>query len=383
MTKTINSFQNFKNSIEKYFSKVQDYRREGSIKYKLLDIFFITICAVISGANNMKEISEYAKTKEDWFKEILKLKSGVPSYKTFWWTFVLLDPLSLEKSFSEWINSLSLKKGGISIDGKAQKGTSIKDKPNSFVNIVSAWSSENNLTLGQFKVKGKSNEITAIPKLLEIIDIEENVITIDAMECQKNIAKKIIDQKGNYILALKGNQTNLNGEVENFFDQAKEYGEKGVDYNSFYSEEINHGRLEKRTVLVSDQIDFLPQKNAWKGLQTIICVHSERIIKGKKSQEDRYYISSLPPLTKDIASFIRKHWGIENKVHWILDVAFREDNQKAKAGHLSENFSLLRRIALNYLKQDKKVKAGIEIKRKKAGWDNNYLLHILGVKSFL
>lgn len=382
MTENKDSLNNFKISIEKHFSNIKDPRREGSIKHKLFDIFFITICAVICGADNLKEVSEYAKTKTEWLNSTLGLQGKIPSYTTFWWIFALLDPIALRKSFVEWVSSMSNKKsGGIAIDGKAQKGTAEKNKPNSFVHIVSAWSSENNLTLSQFKVEGKSNEITAIPKLLDTIDVKNNVITIDAMGCQKDIAKKIIDKEGDYILALKGNQSKLNDEIENFFNQLKKYGDEGIDYHSFCSEETGHGRIEKRKVFVSKNLDFLPQKNDWANLQTAICIHCEKIIDNKKVEEDRYYISSLPPEPKNIGDFIRNHWGIENKVHWILDVAFREDDQKAKTGNIPENFSLLRRISLNYLKQDKKTKAGIKIKRKKAGWDNNYLLRILGVKS--
>ncbi len=274
------------------------------------------------------------------------------------------------------------KGGSVAIDGKAQKGTADKDKPNSFVHIVSAWSTENGLTLGQLKVEGKSNEITAIPKLLEMINVEDNVVTIDAMGCQKEIAKEVNNKKGDYILALKGNQGALHAEVTNFFQQAKEYGDEGIDFSSSYSEEKGHGRSEKRKIYISENIDFLSQKSEWLGLKTVICVNSERVIKNKKSEETKYYISSLSTSAEKFSHFIRYHWHIENKAHWILDVAFKEDAQKAKAGNIPENLSLLRRIALNYLKQDKTVKAGIEIKRKKAGWDNNYLLKILGVKSF-
>lgn len=374
----------FKNSLEEHFGEVEDYRREGSINHRLIDILFITICAVISGANNLKAVSAYALRKQKWLTETLELKNGVPSYTTFWTVFALLDPASLEKYFVEWVRSKVVlnNESVVCIDGKAQRGTAVKGKPHSFVHIVSAWAATNHLTLGQLKVDGKSNEITAIPKLLDVIDIEGTIVTIDAMGCQTTIAEEIVDKGGDYVLSLKGNQESLADEVENYFNQAEAINFEGVKFDAIGSKEIGHGRVEKREIYVTEDIDWLPQKEKWKNLKTIIMVKTERSIPGEKvSIERRYYISSLQALAIKVANAIRKHWGIES-AHWILDVSFREDEQCANVGNIAENTSLIRRIALNLLKQEKSEKYGIEIKRQMCGWDNDYLLKVIGVKSF-
>jgi len=373
----------FHKSIEEHFSEVEDYRREASTHHRLSHILFITICGITSGCNNLKAVSEYAKTKKNWFQSILHLSDGVPSYPTFWLLFALLNPEALSRCFAEWVQSMVEHSKGrlIALDGKAQRGTCTPNAANSFVHIVSAWTSENGLTLGQYKVDDKSNEITAIPKILDLVDVEDAIVTIDAMGTQKTVATKIIDGGGEYILALKGNHSQLHDEVINFFGQALEHGEEGTEYHKYEEHNVGHGRKEIRRTFSSENINFLKDRSKWKGLKSIVCIEAIRTIKGKTSQECRYYISSLVATPKDFAGWVRSHWGIES-THWMLDVAFREDAQKAKAAHLPENLSLLRRISLNFLKQDKTVKAGIEIKRQKAGWDNEYLLRILGVKSF-
>lgn len=372
-------------SLRENFGDLEDYRRQGCIDHLLIDILFITICAVISGANNLKAVSVYAERKERWLTEVLGLVNGIPSYTTFWTVFALLNPESLEKCFVQWVQSkFNLSADNtVSIDGKAQRGTAKKDSPHSFVHIVSAWATTQHLTLGQLKVEGKSNEITAIPKLLDIIDVEGTVVTIDAMGCQTNIANKIIEKKADYVLALKGNQQSLADEVENYFNQAEEINFEGVECDALGSKETGHGRIEIREIYVTEDIDWLPQKDNWKNLKSIVMIKSERLLPGKKPFiERRYFISSLSANALKIANAIRKHWGIENQAHWILDVAFREDEQNADAGNIAENISMIRRIALNLLKQEKSVKCGIEIKRQAAGWDNEYLLKIIGVKSF-
>ena len=375
----------FRKSLEEHFGELEDYRRQGSVSYLLLDILFITLCAVISGANNLKAVAVYAKRKRNWLMEILGLSEDVPSYTTFWTVFALLDPTALEKCFIQWVQSkVELKEGSVvCIDGKAQRGTARSGQPHSFVHIVSAWAAANHLTLGQLKVEGKSNEITAIPKLLELIDIEGTIITIDAMGCQLDIAQKITERGADYVLALKGNQGTLADEVENYFNQAEAINFEGVECDALGSKESGHGRTEKREIYVTEDIDWLPKKDEWRNLKSIIMVKSERLLPGQPASiEKRYYISSLSVNAEKIAHAIRKHWGIENQAHWILDVAFREDEQNADAGNIAENMSLARRIALNLLKQEKTAKCGMEIKRQMAGWDNEYLLKVIGVKSF-
>lgn len=372
-------------SLEKDFCEFEDYRRKGSVRHLLIDILFITICAVISGANNLKAVAVYARHKQGWLTELLGLLEGVPSYTTFWTVFALLNSEALEKCFVKWVQSrVKLQEGSVvSFDGKAQRGTARKGSPKSFVHIVSAWASANHLTLGQLKVDKKSNEITAIPKLLDVVDVEGTIVTIDAMGCQTSIAEKIVDKGADYILALKGNQGSLIAEVENYFQQAEAVNFEGVECDAVGSRETGHGRIETREIYVTEDIDWLPRKNNWRKLKSIVMVKSERLLPGEPPTiERKYYISSLPACAIKIANAIRKHWGIENQAHWILDVAFREDEQNANAGNIAENMSLIRRIALNLLKQEKSAKCGMEIKRQTAGWNNDYLLKVIGVKYF-
>lgn len=381
-TPSESSIHAFRDSVFESFAEVDDPRvLAQSIRHKLIHILFMTLCAVLCGANNVKEIAIYAKERSEWLSDILKLPNGVPSYSTFWLVFAMLDPKALHDGFSRWILCLvPLTKGGIyAIDGKALRGTALKGKPNSFIHMVSLWASDQQLTLGQTRVDGKSNEITAIPKLLEMIDVEGAIITIDAMGTQTKIAKQIIEAKGDYILALKGNQSSLCDEVENFFNQAKEVGFSGVEHKSYHAVEEGHGRLEKRSIYVTEQIDWLPGRARWKGLKSVVLLVSERRVDGKTSVEHHMYISSLGTDAKQIAYAIRSHWGIE-VCHWHLDVSFREDLLKARTGHIAENLSLIRKMALALLKQDKKTKAGIEAKRKKAGWNPSYLIKLIGVK---
>lgn len=370
-------------SVEKHFQPVSDYRRQGSIKHKLIHIIFFTLCAVTAGANDLVGISMWIKANKAWLIELFDLKHGVPSLSTLRIVYMLLDPNSLSKCFAQWVQDL-LDRGtlrGISIDGKALKGTASADDPNSFVHIVSAWATDQELTLAHLKVDGKSNEITAIPKLLDFIDLEGTVITIDAMGTQKNIAKKIVDKGGDYILALKGNQSALQAEVVNFFDQALEYGDLGTDFLAFQFEDTARGRKEVRRVYTASEWNFLEDyKIVWKNLSTIVCIESERTKNGITTKERRHYISSLTSSPKDIGHLIRSHWGIENGAHWVLDVAFREDAQKARAGHIAENLSLVRRMSLNFLKREKTAKVGAANKRLKAAYDKDYLLKVLGVK---
>jgi predicted transposase YbfD/YdcC len=384
-----NSSDAFKNTLDEHFEGLEDYRRQGSIKHRLIDILFITICAVISGANDLKAVALYAKRKQRWLLNTLDLENGVPAYTTFWTVFALLNPKTLEQCFIGWVQSQlpSVNKANhdrnISIDGKAQRGTIIPGEPHSFVHIVSAWVTTQHLTLGQLKVDSKTNEIIAIPQLLEMIDINGATVTIDAMGCQTLIADTIIDKGGDYILALKGNQGKLSDEVKNYFCQAESQDFEYVAYDGVGSKTCAHGRVEKRVVYTTEDIDWLPQKEEWTQLKTIIMVKSERTVLGQEASiERRYYISSLPAQAFRIANAIRGHWGIENQVHWVLDVAFREDEQNANAGNIAENMSMMRRIALNLLKQEKTAKCGIEIKRQMAGWDNEYLLQVLNVKKF-
>lgn len=371
--------------VEDHFLDIEDYRRSASTAHRLSHIIFITLCASIAGANSLKGVAEYAKDLEEWFVNVLGLQQGVPSYGTFWLVFKHLEPAPLSTCFANWVQSMTKQCSDrtIAIDGKAQRGTVKPGLPNSFVHIVSAWASEAGLTLGQLKVDGKSNEITAIPKLLELIDVKGAVVTMDAMGTQKEIAKTLVDKGAGYILALKGNQSSLQTEVVNFTTQAIEHGEQGVDFNMIEQKSEGHGRIECRRIYATDKIDFLENfKKEWKDLSSIVWIESERTVNGNTTREVRHYISTLAPDPTILGTHIRSHWGIENKVHWILDVAFREDEQKARAGHIPENMSLIRRIALNLLSKEKTAKVGVELKRQKASRRTDYLLKVLNVSFY-
>lgn len=377
------SYEVLRSSILEHFGTLPDHREDRSKKHKIIDIIFMTICSVIAGSDNLKEIMIFVRAKRDWFQSVLELPNGLPSYSTFWWIFVMIKPEILNKCFVNWVNALVKAKLGkyIAIDGKALRGTQTGEE--SFIHMVSAWASDLHLTLAQQQVDCKSNEITAIPAVLEALDLENTTVTIDAMGCQKEISKLIRKKNGNYILALKGNQGLLHDEIINFFDQALEIGFEGIEHDQYMQENKGHGRTEKRNVYVTADIDWLPQKEDWEDLATIVMVVSERTIEKKVSKENRYYISSCEAQAKEIADGIRSHWSIENSCHWILDMAFREDDLKGRTGYFGVNMALIRRVALNLLKQDKSTKAGIKAKRKKAGWDQNYLEKIISVDTLL
>lgn len=374
--------EKIRSSINENFGTVVDPRRSGSVSHKLLDVFFIALCAILSGANDLPDITLYAKQKEEWLISFLNLKKGIPCETTFWWVFRLIKPKELQNAFVNWMKSMvGTVKGVIAIDGKALRGTADHDHKNSFVHMVSAWSSQCNLTLGQLKVNGKSNEITAIPELLDMLDIEGAVVTIGAIGCQTKISEKIIDLGGDYILAVKENQPNLYYEIATYFSQVEdenlESAECQLHISTNAEEKEKHGRIEERKVYSSDAIDFLPQKNDWKGLKSIICIRSKRTIKTKTSEEVRYYIASTPASAEQQGKEIRTHWGIENKVHWVLDVGFLEDKLKAKSGHIAENLAVMRHISLNLLKCDKTTKLSIVKKRFKSALNQDYLVHVL------
>ena len=280
----------------------------------------------------------------------------------------------------QWVQSVNdvFKGQVVSIDGKCLRRSHDKSKDKSAIYMVSAWASANKLVLGQVKTDEKSNEITAIPKLLRVLEIEGCIVTIDAAGCQKNIAAQIRSQGGDYLLALKGNQGNLRDYVEDYFTAAIENDFNDVPHDYFETICAGHGRVEVRRHYTIDQFGDFPGKNAWKDLHTIGMVESERHIGDEISIERRYYITSLPSNAEQFASSVRAHWGVENGLHWCLDVGFREDDCRVRQGHASENFAVIRHIAMNLLKQEKSFKGGLKAKRLKSGWDHDYLLQILG-----
>jgi predicted transposase YbfD/YdcC len=359
----------------KYFADLQDPRVERTREHLLEEILLITIAAVLSGASGWNEIADYAKAKIEWFRTFLKLPGGIPSHDTFNRVFSALDGDELEKGFVAWVASIAKLTAGeiISIDGKALKGTRQAGKK-AIVHMVSAWANTNNLVLAQRKVDDKSNEITAIPKLLQTLELSGTVVTIDAIGCQRSIAQQITDKKADYILAVKENQKHLLEEMKDSFRMLPA---------DAVAEEIDcgHGRVERRTCSVLGDLSLVEKAAEWASLQSLVRIEAERFHKatGETERETRYYITSLQPEATRLNRAIRQHWGIENKLHWVLDVAFGEDLCRKRRGNAAQNFSTINRIALNLLKQDKSSKLGVHGKRLKAGWDNDYLLKVLGI----
>jgi predicted transposase YbfD/YdcC len=357
-----------------HFGALPDPRVERTRLHKLSDILFMTIAAVLSGCDDWNEIELYAETKEPWLRRYLELPGGIPSHDTFNRVFSLLDPDALRGCFLSWVEQIaSLTEGEVvSIDGKRLCGSGESGK-RSIIHMVSAWSGANSLVLAQVKVDDKSNEITAIPNLLHVLELKGCIVTIDAMGCQREIAEGVIEKGADYILAVKGNQGFLLDDIKEAFSQHK-------NIPSCTDLSQGHGRIEKRTCRVVSDTDWICRKQQWVGLKTLIEIRAERTIKAtgeKQKEEVRYYISSLASDAPSFNKYIRTHWGIENHLHWTLDVVFHEDQSMKRAGHAAENFALINRIALNLLKADKDSKISMKNKRHKAGWDNDYLIHLL------
>lgn len=377
-----NDLEEFKNHLKEITDSICDPRVKDNQKHNLFTLIAIIFCAIVGGANSICAIHRYAISKRKWLTLWLDLQDGIPSYDTFWWLLVRLDPSQTEMLFQSWTSSLTKDEIDdlISIDGKRIKGASKKkNQPNSLLHMVSAWSSGKGLILGQMRTEAKSNEITVIPKLIESIDIKGAVITIDAMGCQKDIAKAIIEKEADYVLMVKDNQPFLSDELQNYFNQAEAINFEGVLHELCVKEEVGHGRNERREIYVTEDIDWLPMKDDWKGLKSITLLKCFRTIDGVTSEERRYYISSIPPLADRIAKAIRSHWGIENKVHWILDVVFGEDLSQISTGNAAENFSILRRLTLNVIRLDPDKKKSLKGRRESAGWDDDYMAYLLGL----
>lgn len=368
--------------------EIKDYRCGNGIEHKLTDILIIGILAVLCGADGFTEIEEFGKAKEEWLSKFLELPNGIPSHDTFGRVFAAIDPEEFHKAFIEWVKGISelLKGQLISIDGKTVRRSKDKSKGKAAIHVVSAWASENRMVLGQLKVDEKTNEIKAIPELLNLLDISGCIISIDAIGTQKEITEKIIDSKGDYVLSLKKNQEKLYNDVELFFKEEmlgkseKKKEELAKENKYFKTLDNSHGRYEKREYYVSNNVEWLAKDHKWKGLNGIgLCV-SERDEGEKKTVEYSYAIYSIRECSaKEFAKYKRGHWGIENSLHWVLDIAFREDESRVRKDHSAENLNIVRHMTLNLLKQEKTCKRGIKTKRLKCGWDEPYLLKVLEI----
>jgi predicted transposase YbfD/YdcC len=366
-------------SIEKHFSDLADPRQAHKTAHSLMNILIITICAAICGADNYVDVEHFGKAKEEWLKTFLDLPNGIPSHDTFGRVFSLLDPEQLEKCFQSWISSIAkVIKGVVAIDGKTLRRSFDSATGKSAIHMVSAWASDLGLVVGQLKTEEKSNEITAIPNLLKQLELKGCIVTIDAMGCQKEIAKKIRESDSDYIFALKGNQHGLQEEVYEAFQKAHDTNFDGLQWSEYHKEEKSHGRQENRHCWVILHPDGLERVKEWQDLNAIIMIESISQKAGQEEEREyRFYISSLEADAEQFAKSIRSHWGIENSLHWVLDVAFREDESRIRSGYASENFSLIRRLALNLLKRESSVKTGIKNKRLRAGWDEKYFWKVL------
>jgi predicted transposase YbfD/YdcC len=377
-------------SILEHFALLSDPRRDHGQIHRLDEIVFMAICGVLCGADSWLEIADYSESKSDWLSTFLALPGGIPSHDTFRRVFCLLDPLAFQKCFSAWMAALMNRHGltpippdrpalrPVAIDGKAQRGSARRTVGRSPLHMVSAWAVESHLSLGQVATDAKSNEITAIPELLDLLDLEGAVVTIDAMGCQKEIAGGIIQKKGEYVLAVKENQPHLYEDVGQAFDEALEKGEAGVDFTECRTEGVRSGRRETRTCCVITNPSGLRGLGLWTKLTAICMVVCEREINGICSSEIRYFIGSVAGTAEEYLRWVRGHWGIENSLHWVLDVCFREDDQRHWSGHSAENLAWIRKLALCLLRAEKTSRArSINRRRHLAGWKDEYLLKVL------
>lgn len=372
---------NLSESFLNHFETIEDPRIDNHNRlHNFYDILVITILGAICGADTWTEICEFANAKCDWLETFLELPNGIPSHDTFGRLFSLINPEEFETCFCSWISSLTidLTKEIIAIDGKTLRGSHNRKKGIKPLHLVSAWAVNNKVILGQVKTEEKSNEIEAIPRLLNIIDISNSIVTIDAMGCQKKIAKQIIDQGANYVLSLKNNQPALYKDIESIFATGEERQFKKMLNRRKLEKIRDHGRIETRRYTLISAREPLMFELRWPGLKGIGMIETTRTVNNVVEKSKRYFLTSLE--YDDIDDFmgaVRKHWGIEINLHWSLDVSFKEDLNRVRIGHAAENLAIVRRIALNLLKQDKKHKRGISCRRKRAGWDNQYLMKVL------
>lgn len=361
------------------FSQLKDPRVENdNKKHLLIDIVTIAVCAVICKCETWEEIADYGEEKQDWFKTFLKLPEGIPSHDTFRRVFMLLDPKEFGRCFLDWTNSIrkTIKGDVIAIDGKTVRGSAHTSLGKRAIHMVSAWSTENGIVLSQLKVDEKSNEITAIPEILDSLDIDGATITIDAMGCQKEIAAKIISKKADYVLALKQNQESFFERVEQAFARGFEIDFENMNYSYHQTTDSGHGRIEERNYFKINDVEFLNRSSDWKGFRSIGLVEAIVTRNGKVSVERRYYIASFEGDAEQFGQIVRKHWQVENNLHWMLDVQFREDDGLKRAKNSAANFSVIKRIALNLLKKES---SPWKLKKKmmKAIYNEDFLMKIL------
>lgn len=362
-----------------HFRDLQDPRRVERCDHLLVDILVIAILAVICGANDCEALAEFGQARADWLRTFLALPNGIPSHDTFNRVLTLLKPSEFQRGLQNWISSLVALVSGevVSIDGKVLRRSHARSRAQHAINLVSAWASVNRLTLGQVKVAADSNEITAVPELLQTLDIQDCIVTVDALNTQTTIAEEIRARGAHYVLALKDNHPHLRQAVAELCASVQAGRTWNIAYGKKTTVDGDHGRIETRRYWTVAASDYLPGFAEWQDLTSVGMVEATREVGEKTSVEVRYYLSSLPVEVATFAHAVRTHWGIENRCHWVLDVVFREDDSRLRTGHAPENFALLRRFANSLLQQERTLKCGIQNKRLRAAWDHNYLLKVL------
>jgi len=395
LTQTQKQTQTAPCSLLEYFANLPDPRLNRCKEHELFDIITIAILATICGAEHFTEMELFGREKQAWLKTFLELKNGIPSHDTFARVFARLNPLAFEKQFISWVQAVATATDGevVAIDGKTARGSLDRSRGQRPLHLVNAWATSNRLVLGQLKVDKKSNEITAVPKLLQLLDIKGCIVTVDALNTQTLIAAQICDQGADYVMALKGNHPNLQAEVVGIFEVVRQVApaenpaklEAALEQRTVaetaisFSEtvETGHGRGETRRCWSIAAPAWLIGFSLWCNLRSLILIESIRRINGQVTVELRYYLSSLEPDAKRAGQAVRAHWGVENSLHWMLDVAFEEDDCRVRVGHAPENLALVRKISHNLLQQETTLKRGVKTKRLKAGWSQAYLLKVL------
>jgi predicted transposase YbfD/YdcC len=373
-------------TLEAQFSDLTDPRSGANVRHKFIDIVVIAILATLANADGWSDMAEFGKAKEAWLRQYLELPNGIPSHDTFRRLFILLDPQAFQQCFMNWVNAIhALTKGQVvAFDGKCLRGTQDSHAGKPAIYMVSAWAAADHMVLGQRKVDEKSNEITVIPELLALLDVTGCIVSVDALNCQKKTARQIVKQGGDYLLAVKDNQRHMREDVQNLFAWAADgkFAEMVHDQHTTIGK--GHGRVETRTcTTISDPecLAMLGHLEAWENLRTVVQVHAKRQIGDAISEEERYYLSSLPADLPDLAARAleasRHHWGIENELHWVLDMTFGEDYSRTRTGNGAENLAVLRHFALNLIRREKSSGLSVRARRLKASWDDHYLLKLL------